>query len=208
MFHHIDLPSGGTKLNTKRSLQKIPPPRKKNPPRGGFNPSSQTHPSRGYLVLGRIHMLDLGLGRPTHSCTKISCSNPPSYQFSLSNPSMYQKIIFKTIQNQSKYTKISRFLGKMTHPCAYIFDSFKTHPCKPDFWRNFLYRRGILWACLKKSLEWVWWSSNASKGMVWKNARGVGIYFLKINFFLPPYQSNWGLFFLKYNELLIRINRK
>ena len=74
---------------------------------------AQTHPSRGYLVLGRIHMLDLGLGRPTHSCTKISCSNPPSYQFSLSNPSMYQKFMLKTLQFKTHpSTKIHLCFGK------------------------------------------------------------------------------------------------
>ena len=65
--------------------------------------------SRGYSVFGRIHMIDLRFGRPTHPSTKIFCLNPSIYQnflhkvksrcqFLLSNPSIYQNFSLKVSQ--------------------------------------------------------------------------------------------------------------
>ena len=42
--------------------------------------SCSFYPGGGYLVFGRIHMLDLGFGRPTLPSTKTFCSNPSIYQ--------------------------------------------------------------------------------------------------------------------------------
>ena len=93
--------------------------------------------SGGYFIFGRIHMMDFGLGRPTHPCTKILCSNPSMYQFfcskpiqlsifiqfSLSNPSMYQKIMLKSLQNPSMYRNFTIFLKMTDHVCTFLFQN-------------------------------------------------------------------------------------
>ena len=96
--------------------------------------------SPGYLVFGRIHMMDFGLGRPsihvpkfyalTHPCTKIFCSKPPQLpiliKILLSNPSMYHKVMLKILQNPFMYQNFTIF-WKMIHPSLYIFVSKHIH---------------------------------------------------------------------------------
>ncbi len=87
----------------------------------------------GYLVFGRIHMLDFGSGRPTHPCSKVSCSNPSMYQFFLLKTHFIQFFIVKPIhvpkihaQNPSMYQNFTNF-RKITHPCLYISLSKPIH---------------------------------------------------------------------------------
>ena len=106
---------------------------------------------RGYLVFGRIHMLDLRFGRPTHPSTKTFCPDPSIYQifcqFLLLNSSIYQNLTLKPthlqffcqflLLNPSIYQnftlkpthlpKFHTFFGKMTHPSTYISSSKPTH---------------------------------------------------------------------------------
>ena len=50
-----------------------------------------------YLIFGRIHMLDLGFGRPTLPSTKVFCSTPINLpKFSAQNPSIYQNLVLQT----------------------------------------------------------------------------------------------------------------
>ena len=103
-------------------------------------------PNPGGVLGTWIHMLNLGVGRPTHLSTK-SFSNPSLYQFFflksikvpifalkpihlpkfwpqnqtrckilLWNPSINQNLTLKPIH----LPKFHNFLGKMTHPSIYI----------------------------------------------------------------------------------------
>ena len=105
---------------------------------------------RGYLVFGRIHMLDLRFGRPTHPSTKTLCPDPSIYQiccqFLLLNSSIYQNLTLKLIHlqffanfcswthlstkilrsNPSIYQNFTLFLEN--DPPIYLHQPFKTHP--------------------------------------------------------------------------------
>ena len=98
----------------------------------------------GYLVFGRIHMLDLGFGRPTLPSTKIFCSKP------IHLPKLPIKIpifIFKPLQstkilnsepfhlpkffdfgppNPSIYQNLTIFLEN--DPPIFLHRPSKTHP--------------------------------------------------------------------------------
>ena len=95
----------------------------------------------GYLVFGRIHMMDFGLGRPTHPCTKILCSNPSMYQnfLLITHPvtKFHSIFIVKPIhvpkihaQNPSKPIYVPKFHDFLENdPPMSVHFRFKTHPC-------------------------------------------------------------------------------
>ena len=89
------------------------------------------------MVFGRIHMLDFGSDRPTHPCTKFSCSNPSMYQFFCSKPiklpilfSFYCQTHPCTKNSSSKPIHVPNFRDFLENdPPICVHQPFKTHPC-------------------------------------------------------------------------------
>ena len=70
-------------------------------------------PPRGYMVFGRIHMLDFGFCRPIYPCTDILFSNPSMNQKFYSNPSSYHFSLNFNRQTRWGITANPRRLGDL-----------------------------------------------------------------------------------------------